>query len=98
MDYDFLRYAVDQGVATITLCRPDVLNSFNRRMAQELQQALTNAGRDESVRAVLNYLELEKNLLRSSTLAVAQLATGQIRMQIEAARSPSQAKPTALSR
>lgn len=53
MDYDFLRYAVDQGVATITLSRPDVLNSFNRRMAQELQQALGKAGRDENVRAVL---------------------------------------------
>src|SRR5688572_15504429 len=53
MDYDFLRYAVDQGVATITLCRPDVLNSFNRRMAQELQRALARAGGDADVRAVL---------------------------------------------
>jgi 2-(1,2-epoxy-1,2-dihydrophenyl)acetyl-CoA isomerase len=53
MDYDFLRYAVDQGVATITLCRPDVLNSFNRRMAQELQRALARAGGDADIRAVL---------------------------------------------
>ena len=53
MDYDFIRYAVDQGVATITLCRPDVLNSFNRRMAQEVQKALAVAGADAAVRAVL---------------------------------------------
>jgi 2-(1,2-epoxy-1,2-dihydrophenyl)acetyl-CoA isomerase len=53
MDYDFIRYTVDQGVATITLCRPDVLNSFNRRMSQEVQKALGKAASDETVRAVL---------------------------------------------
>ena len=53
MDYDFIRVTVDQSVATITLCRPDVLNSFNRRMAEELQRALTQAGADANVRAVL---------------------------------------------
>ena len=53
MEYDFIRATTDQGVATITLCRPDVLNSFNRRMAQELQRALQRVGEDTSVRAVL---------------------------------------------
>ena len=53
MDYDFLRYSVDQGVAIIALSRPDVLNSFNKRMAQELQRALDTAGGDAAVRAVL---------------------------------------------
>ena len=53
MEYDFIRAGFDQGVTTITLCRPDVLNSFNRRMAQELQRALDAAGRDAAVRAVL---------------------------------------------
>jgi 2-(1,2-epoxy-1,2-dihydrophenyl)acetyl-CoA isomerase len=53
MDYDFLKVAADQGVATITLCRPDVLNSFNRRMAQDLQRALEAVGADASIRAVL---------------------------------------------
>ncbi|MEX2153364.1 MAG: enoyl-CoA hydratase-related protein [Gemmatimonadaceae bacterium] len=52
MDYDFIKYAVDQGVCTITLSRPDVLNSFNRRMAQELQNALRRSEAD-SIRAVL---------------------------------------------
>lgn len=53
MDYDFIRYAVDQGVATITLCRPDVLNSFNRVMARDVQRALAAAANDDQVRAVL---------------------------------------------
>jgi 2-(1,2-epoxy-1,2-dihydrophenyl)acetyl-CoA isomerase len=53
MDYDFIRYAVDQGVATITLARPDVLNSFNRKMARDVQKALAAAGADAEVRAVL---------------------------------------------
>lgn len=53
MDYDFIRTAIDQSVLTITLSRPDVLNSFNRRMAQELQRALTDAGGDAAIRAVL---------------------------------------------
>lgn len=53
MDYDFIKYGFEQGVATITLSRPDVLNSFNRRMAQEVQRALTGAGSDPAVRAVL---------------------------------------------
>lgn len=53
MDYDFIRYAVDQGVATITLSRADVLNAFNRRMASELQRALGVVAGDPDVRAVL---------------------------------------------
>lgn len=41
------------GVLQVTLNRPDVLNSFNREMAQELQQALARAASDPDVRAVL---------------------------------------------
>src|SRR5437867_3586244 len=51
--YDFITSGSDQGVTTITLNRPDVLNSFNRRMAQELQRALGDAAGDASIRAVL---------------------------------------------
>ena len=53
MDYRFIRYSVDQGVATLTLCRPEVLNSFNRGMAQDVQHALAQVAQDENVRAVL---------------------------------------------
>jgi len=53
MNYDFIVSGSDQGVTTITLNRPDVLNSFNRRMAQELQRVLRDAADDSAVRAVL---------------------------------------------
>jgi 2-(1,2-epoxy-1,2-dihydrophenyl)acetyl-CoA isomerase len=53
MEYDFIKSATDHSVTTITLNRPDVLNSFNRRMAQELQRALKEAANDEAIRAVL---------------------------------------------
>lgn len=53
MSFQFITQALDHGVSTITLNRPEVLNSFNRRMASELQSALGAAAADASVRAVL---------------------------------------------
>lgn len=53
MDYQFIRYSLEQGVAAITLCRPEVLNSFNRAMAKEVQGALARIASDHAVRAVL---------------------------------------------
>ena len=53
MTYQFIRYSLDRGVATLTLCRPEVLNSFNRAMAQDVQRALAAIRDDRSVRAVL---------------------------------------------
>ena len=41
------------GVLTLTLARPDVLNSFHRAMAAELQAGLTRAAADHDVRAVV---------------------------------------------
>ena len=53
MTYQFVLFEAGDGVATITLNRPDVMNSFNMPMAAELQQALRAAAEDEGVRAVL---------------------------------------------
>ena len=53
MSFEHILYVVDQGVATITLNRPEVLNSFNREMASEVRQAFSAAGADAEVRAVL---------------------------------------------
>jgi 2-(1,2-epoxy-1,2-dihydrophenyl)acetyl-CoA isomerase len=53
MDYQHLIVQRRDGVMTITLNRPDVLNSFNRRMADELVSALREAATDDGVRAVL---------------------------------------------
>jgi len=53
MDYQHLIVQRRDGVMVITLNRPDVLNSFNRRMADDLVAALKEAGSDDAVRAVL---------------------------------------------
>ncbi len=41
------------GVRTLTLNRPDVLNSVTRELSRELQHALHEAAADDTVRAVL---------------------------------------------
>jgi 2-(1,2-epoxy-1,2-dihydrophenyl)acetyl-CoA isomerase len=53
MDYQHIRYAFEHGVATLTLCRPEVLNSVNRAMARDVQLALAHVAGDDTVRAVL---------------------------------------------
>jgi 2-(1,2-epoxy-1,2-dihydrophenyl)acetyl-CoA isomerase len=44
---------VAEGVATITLNRPDVLNSFTRPMASAMLETLGHAAEDQAIRAVL---------------------------------------------
>jgi 2-(1,2-epoxy-1,2-dihydrophenyl)acetyl-CoA isomerase len=46
-------FTTDAGVATITLNRPDVLNSFNRPMARALREAIDRVAADDSLRAVV---------------------------------------------
>jgi 2-(1,2-epoxy-1,2-dihydrophenyl)acetyl-CoA isomerase len=46
-------FEVAEGVATITLNRPDVLNSFTRPMATAMLDALGRAADDDAIRAVL---------------------------------------------
>jgi 2-(1,2-epoxy-1,2-dihydrophenyl)acetyl-CoA isomerase len=53
MTYEFLLYEVRDGVLTITLNRPDNLNSFNDEMSFELQKALKDAEKDKAVRAII---------------------------------------------
>ena len=44
---------IERNVATVTLNRPEALNSFNAEMAQELWSALAACDEDDSVRAIL---------------------------------------------
>lgn len=44
---------IENGVATLTLNRPEVFNSFNREMAFLLQNELDACGSNESVRAIV---------------------------------------------
>jgi 2-(1,2-epoxy-1,2-dihydrophenyl)acetyl-CoA isomerase len=48
-----IRFACEDGVARVTLARPDVLNSLDRPMARELQAALDACAERAEVRAVL---------------------------------------------
>ena len=49
----FILSAVEQGVMTITLNRPDRLNSFNDLMHHQLAECLKQAERDDGVRCLL---------------------------------------------
>lgn len=51
--YTTIRYETADGVATITLSRPDSLNALNATMRGELRAALKAAARDDAVRAVV---------------------------------------------
>src|SRR6187551_2988160 len=53
MSYAFLKYNLDNGIATITLNRPDVYNALNDEITYELQDALKVVSKDEQVRVVV---------------------------------------------
>ena len=53
MSYETLLYEVEEGVATITLNRPAVLNAISPRMIEELQAAMNTVRDDATVRAVV---------------------------------------------
>jgi enoyl-CoA hydratase/carnithine racemase len=52
---DFLSiiYAVEDGVATITLNRPEKLNVFDKVMRREILEAIDRADADDAVRAII---------------------------------------------
>lgn len=52
-DFSTIRVAAGDGVLTITLSRPDLLNALNEQMAIELAAALRTAQRDDGVRCVV---------------------------------------------
>ena len=51
--FETLLYAVEDGIATITLNRPDKLNAFTGKMAQELIAAFDATDADDNVGAVI---------------------------------------------
>ncbi len=51
--YEFLVYAQDGAVATVTLNRPEALNALSRPLEAELHRALDEAAADASVRAII---------------------------------------------
>ena len=53
MAFETIRYGITDDVATITLNRPDVLNSFNATMHSELRSALKSASGKDGARALI---------------------------------------------
>lgn len=53
MNFECLTYQLAEGVATITLNRPDVFNAFNEQLSYDLQDALKQATKDAEVRVVV---------------------------------------------
>jgi 2-(1,2-epoxy-1,2-dihydrophenyl)acetyl-CoA isomerase len=53
MNFQFLKYEVKEGVATITLNRPDVYNALNDGITYELQDAFKVVAKDDQVRVIV---------------------------------------------
>lgn len=53
MDYQNILFAINHGIARITLNRPDKLNSFTTAMHEEVRDALQHIQKDASVRVLI---------------------------------------------
>jgi len=51
--YETILVKIEEGIATITLNRPEVLNALNSQVFNELGEAAQKLGADESVRVVI---------------------------------------------
>lgn len=51
--YQHLRYVCAEGVATLTLARPEARNALNRALIADLRDAVERIGADAEVRAVI---------------------------------------------
>lgn len=53
MRYESIQFTIDKGIATLTLNRPDRLNSFTQAMHREVRDALDRVQEDKTVRVLL---------------------------------------------
>lgn len=53
MSYEDILYAVDRGVATLTINRPQVMNAFRARTCEELIDAFSRAGWDREIGVIV---------------------------------------------
>lgn len=53
MDYETILFSKEDGVGTIVLNRPDKLNPLNRKMVQELKDAIEGVKEDRAIRVLV---------------------------------------------
>ena len=53
MEFKFIIYEKSEGVATITLNRPEALNAFSKEVVEEILRALEDVKSDENVRVLV---------------------------------------------
>lgn len=53
MSFTHIKFDIQSGYATLTLDRPDTLNSFTQAMHEEVQQAMALARTDSSIRCLV---------------------------------------------
>jgi enoyl-CoA hydratase/carnithine racemase len=53
MDYQDILFEVSEGIATITMNRPEKLNAYTTEMGEEITHAFRDVQRDPAVRAVI---------------------------------------------
>ena len=53
MAYEQILYEVSEGIATVTLNRPEALNAWTDVMAEEVWRAMNEAARDDTVRVII---------------------------------------------
>jgi enoyl-CoA hydratase/carnithine racemase len=52
MSYEDILYDIEDGIATITLNRPKVMNAITPRMKAEMHEAFDEADADRDVRVI----------------------------------------------
>ena len=53
MSFETIKYENNNGIATLTLNRPDVFNSLNEQMHAELKDALKQIQKDKTIRVLV---------------------------------------------
>jgi 2-(1,2-epoxy-1,2-dihydrophenyl)acetyl-CoA isomerase len=53
MDFEHIEFEIEDGIARIVMNRPEVLNSYNRQMALDVQKALGVCRDDPAVRSIV---------------------------------------------
>jgi len=77
MDLEFVTYACDGGIATITVNRPDKLNALNDVVMAQIDEAFAHAKADEACRVVILTGAGEKAFVAGADIA--ELATQTVR-------------------